>query len=68
MSHDLTKLAEEHLGIAHEARSGRSAHTLSGSQTQHLSQTLIALADGHQPQEHANPGEATLQVLTVPSP
>ncbi len=59
----LTTLAHEHLALAREASSGRSAHTIYGGHEHHLRQTLIALAAGRQLGEHENPGEATLQVL-----
>lgn len=59
----LTTLAQEHLALAREASSGRSAHTVYGGHEHHLRQTLIALAAGRQLGDHENPGEATLQVL-----
>jgi quercetin dioxygenase-like cupin family protein len=59
----LTALVREHLTIAREASSGRSAHTLYGGHEHALRQTLIALASGRHLDEHENPGEATLQVL-----
>lgn len=62
-SASLTTLAHEHLALAREASSGRSAHTVYGGHEHHLRQTLIALATGRQLSEHENPGEATLQVL-----
>jgi quercetin dioxygenase-like cupin family protein len=59
----LTDLAEEHLAIAREASSGRSAHTVHGGHDHVMRQTLIALRAGADLSEHENPGEATLQVL-----
>jgi quercetin dioxygenase-like cupin family protein len=59
----LTDLADEHLALARQASSGRSAHTVSGGHARTLRQTLIALAAGQRLDEHENPGEATLQVL-----
>lgn len=60
---DLNELAKQHLEVAQEARSGRSAVTIYGGHARHLRQTLIAVRAGEQLHEHANPGEATLQVL-----
>ncbi|WP_229070892.1 cupin domain-containing protein [Actinoplanes sp. DH11] len=59
----LTGLTEQHLAIARQATSGRSAHTVYGGHANTLRQTLIALAGGQKLDEHENPGEATLQVL-----
>jgi quercetin dioxygenase-like cupin family protein len=59
----LTALAEEHLAIAREASSGRSAHTVHGGHDHVMRQTLIALRAGASLAEHESPGEATLQVL-----
>lgn len=59
----LTALTRQHLKIACEASSGRSAHTVYGGHEHILRQTLIALAAGRRLDEHENPGEATVQVL-----
>jgi quercetin dioxygenase-like cupin family protein len=59
----LTDLAHQHLTLAREASSGRSAHTVYGGHENDLRQTLIALAGGRHLDEHENPGEATIQVL-----
>jgi quercetin dioxygenase-like cupin family protein len=59
----LDALAEEHLGLARDHASGRSAVTVHGGREHHLRQTLIALAGGRSLGEHESPGEATLQVL-----
>jgi quercetin dioxygenase-like cupin family protein len=59
----LTTLVDEHLAIAREHGSGRSAVTVHGGREHHLRQTLIALAEGRALGEHDSPGEATLQVL-----
>ena len=59
----LDELAEEHLVLAREHTSGRSAHTVHGGREHALRQTLIALAAGRRLGEHESPGEATLQVL-----
>ncbi|HEU5037254.1 MAG TPA: cupin domain-containing protein [Nocardioides sp.] len=59
----LHALAGEHLGLAREHGSGRSAVTVHGGREHHLRQTLIALAGGRSLGEHESPGEATLQVL-----
>ena len=59
----LTALAEELLGQARAASSGRAAHTVSGGRGHRLRDTAIALAAGEELAEHSSPGEATLQVL-----
>lgn len=59
----LAGLAQQHLVIAQQTGSGRSAHTVYGGHARTLRQTLIALAGGQRLDEHENPGEATLQVL-----
>lgn len=61
--HSLTGLVDEHLAVAREHTSGRSAVTVHGGREHHLRQTLIALAGGRSLGEHESPGEATLQVL-----
>lgn len=60
----LTALTFQHLELAREASSGRSAHTVYGGQEHLLRQTLIALASGEALDEHDSPGEATVQVLS----
>ncbi len=59
----LTALARQHLAAAHDAHSGRSAHTVYGGHQHTLRQTLIALTAGTSLDDHESPGEATLQVL-----
>jgi quercetin dioxygenase-like cupin family protein len=59
----LSALVDEHLAIAREHGSGRSAVTVHGGREHHLRQTLIALAEGTSLGEHDSPEEATLQVL-----
>lgn len=59
----LTALARQQLTIARQASSGRSAQTVYGGPEHMLRQTLIALAAGHRPDEHDNPGETTVHVL-----
>ncbi|WFF05972.1 cupin domain-containing protein [Micromonospora sp. WMMD1076] len=59
----LSALAEEQLGLARAAQSGRSARTVYGGSGHRLRQTLVALAVGKSLAEHDSPGEATLQVL-----
>ncbi len=59
----LTHQSVTQLEKAHQARSGRAAVTLFGGHQHGLRQTLIAIVAGEQLAEHANPGEATLQVL-----
>jgi|BarGraNGADG00212_1021973.scaffolds.fasta_scaffold23180_2 quercetin dioxygenase-like cupin family protein len=60
----LTALAREQLDRAREASSGRSAATVYGGHEHTLRQTVIALIEGHTLDEHENPGEATVHVLT----
>ncbi len=60
----LTALARQCLAIAKEAPSGRSAHTVYGGHEHVLRQTMIAVTSGHSLDDHENPGEATLQVLS----
>lgn len=59
----LTGLIREHLSLARDASSGRSAHTVYGGHARTLRQTLIALTGGRRLDDHENPGEATLHVL-----
>jgi quercetin dioxygenase-like cupin family protein len=61
--HSLSQLVDEHLAVARDHGSGRSAVTVHGGREHHLRQTLIALAGGRTLGEHESPGEATLQVL-----
>lgn len=60
----LVALAREQLKIARTASSGRSASTVYGGHERVLRQTVIALVSGQKLDEHANPGEATIHVLT----
>lgn len=62
-STSLMTLTDELLALARPASSGRAARTLHGGSGLALRQTLVALLAGHELAEHANPGEATLQVL-----
>lgn len=59
----LTSLATEQLTAAHQAHSGRAAHTIHGGHDLELRQTVMALIAGQVMREHDSPGEATLQVL-----
>lgn len=59
----LTPLVQEHLQIAQESTSGRSAQTLFGGKKHVLRQTLIAITGGRALDDHESPGDATLQVL-----
>ena len=60
----LTALVREQLDLATRASSGRSAHTVYGGHEHVLRQTLIALNAGQRMDEHENPGEATVFVLS----
>lgn len=59
----LMELAQEQLLLAHKSKAGRSAVTVCGGHDHVLRQTVIALVEERELSEHANPGEATLQVL-----
>ncbi len=59
----LPALARQELALALAASSGRSASTVYGGHEHRLRQTVIALRAGESLSEHANPGEATVQVL-----
>ena len=61
---DLTGTAEELSRTAATHPSGRAARTVHGGHDARLRQTLLALAAGQELAEHANPGEATLHVLS----
>lgn len=60
----LLELADEQLGIARAATSGRSAKTFYGASEHSLRQTVVALAGGRGCAEHESPDEATLQILS----
>ena len=60
----LTALARQQLELARAASSGRSSSTVYGGHEHRLRQTVVALAAGQALSEHANPGEATVHVLT----
>lgn len=62
-STSLTALAQQHLDLARDAGSGRSAVTVYGGREHDLRQTLIALTAAAVLGEHEAPGEATLQVI-----
>ena len=52
----LTALARRHLGTARHVSSGRSANTVYGGHEHVLRQTVIALIEGRELNEHLNPG------------
>lgn len=60
----LTALARQLADKAETSKSGRSARTVYGGHEHVLRQTVIALAAGQRLDEHENPGEATVYVLT----
>lgn len=60
----LTALARQQLEAAKSASSGRASHTVYGGHEHVLRQTVIALNAGQMLDEHENPGEATVHVLT----
>ncbi len=59
----LTALVRDHLTLAREANSGRSATTVHGGHDRSLRQTVMALRQGEHIHEHEHPGEVTVQVL-----
>ena len=60
----LTAIGRRHLDTARRVTSGRSASTVYGGHEHVLRQTVIALAAGQELNEHLNPGEATVLVLS----
>lgn len=60
----LVALARHELEHARTASSGRSATSVYGGHERVLRQTLIALRAGERMEEHANPGEGTIYVLS----
>lgn len=60
----LEAIAREQLEAAKSSSSGRSAVTVYGGHEHALRQTVIALRQATELDEHENPGEATVQVLT----
>jgi quercetin dioxygenase-like cupin family protein len=62
--HSLTATAREHLQRAHRAPAGRSAATIYGGHERPLRQTLFAMVAGTKLDDHENPGDATVHVLS----
>lgn len=62
--HSLVALAREQLAAAHRSPAGRAAMTVYGGHERALRQTLIALVAGARLDEHENPGDATVQVVS----
>jgi quercetin dioxygenase-like cupin family protein len=60
----LEAIAREQLEAAAESSNGRAAVTVFGGHEHSLRQTVIALRRGTTLDEHENPGEATVHVLT----
>lgn len=60
----LEAIAREQLEAAKSSSNGRSAVTVHGGHEHALRQTVIALRQATKLDEHENPGEATVQVLT----
>ena len=60
----LTALARELMVSAKTKNSGRSSRTVYGGHERVLRQTVVALSKGSLLDEHDNPGEATVQVLS----
>lgn len=62
--HSLHALAREQLELARRAPAGRAAATVYGGHERALRQTVIALVAGARLDEHENPGDATVHVLS----
>lgn len=62
--HSLDAIAREQLEQALSAPARRAARTIVGGHEHVMRQTVVALAEGATLDEHENPGEATLLVLT----
>lgn len=60
---ELDTAGEELLRTAGEQSAGRAARTLTPGAGAPLSQTLIAIKDGRDLDEHVSPGPATIQVV-----
>jgi quercetin dioxygenase-like cupin family protein len=60
---DLEVIVDELLSTAAEQSAGRAARTLTPGSGSRLKQTLLAIVDGRQLDDHVAPGQATLQVL-----
>lgn len=60
----LDAIAREQLENASNASSRRASVTVHGGHELQLRQVVVALCSGAKLAEHANPGEATVQVLT----
>lgn len=60
----LEAIARAQARLAAAAASGRSAETVYGGHEHSLRQTVLALTAGSSLNEHENPGEATVQVLS----
>lgn len=60
---ELEPAGDELLGTAREQASGRAARSLTPGADAALKQTLVAIIDGNELDEHVAPGAATLQVL-----
>lgn len=60
----ITSIARNQLEAARASKSGRAAHTVYGGSAHVLRQTVIAMLAGTKLDEHENPGEATIQVLS----
>ena len=60
----LAAIARAEQGLAGTASNGRSSRTVHGGHEKKLRQTVIALKAGTELQEHDNPDEATILVLS----
>jgi quercetin dioxygenase-like cupin family protein len=62
--HSLDALAREQLEAARRSPAGRAATTVVGGHERALRQTLVALVAGTSLDDHENPGEASLYVVS----
>ncbi|GGL85935.1 cupin domain-containing protein [Glutamicibacter protophormiae] len=60
----LAAIARSELREAVNASNGRAARTVFGGHEHVMRQTVMALAQGTELQEHENPGEATILVIS----
>lgn len=60
----LRAVGEKQLAEARSGPAGRAARTVYGGRERTLRQTVLALAGGNRLDDHENPGQATLLVLS----
>jgi quercetin dioxygenase-like cupin family protein len=60
----LEALARDRLDAARRSNAGRASETVVGGHERVMRQTVVALLAGHSLNEHENPGEASVYVLS----